>query len=424
MLQKLLFSIIFVLVMTSAGCTQTETPIVAQKQIITKGHKFYDTKKIEDHNKYKRRRLTVDVDSTGFVMDAWGGECFMKVDLKKSKKVKPKGSTNLLSTATIESESFEMYINENGSFEFDITINEKSADGKYRFGFPFESEELTFYYQPELTEQEKGSPYFMERPDSVVGSYAVYHSSKRDDYIHADGTEERYGTGKVFHIFPAKAWDSFADTVKPKIEIDTLIDSIYVSVDSTWLANAVYPVTIDPEFGNNSSGTSVSSQPAPYNVNAIVGNGYTYTASAGDVVTEIHVHAYTYGGDQTLSVGLYEMGLSNPDDVALTDEVITVTDHASPGSDNSLTGLSFSMTSGTEYAIAYGFGDGTVRISYDSGTKNLSYDDTQPYPATTFDATWNQSGTENILPALWVVYTESSGAVQSPRRRKYLQGDR
>jgi len=43
---------------------------------------------------------------------------------------------------------------------------------------PFDSKGLKFYYQGPLTEEEIAQG--IVRPEEVVGSYAVYHESKKD----------------------------------------------------------------------------------------------------------------------------------------------------------------------------------------------------------------------------------------------------
>ncbi len=81
-----------------------------------------------------------------------------------------------------------------GGFEFEVILKEKPTSNKLEFSI--ETKGLRFYYQPELTEEEKKTCY---RPENVVGSYAVYHSTKKNDYSKISG--KNYRTGKAFHTF-------------------------------------------------------------------------------------------------------------------------------------------------------------------------------------------------------------------------------
>ena len=396
------------------------TTVFAQDRTVMNRHKFYDTtdvrNNVENRAKYKERRLTADVDSSGIALYAWGNECYFKISLLQRMLInanfyqqgtRPNGTPYMLYGN--DNFRFRMYINNSGNFEFDAIIRNKSPQGRYELPFNIDTKNLDFYYQPELTQEEINEG--VDRPDSVINSYAVYHSTKRNNYIKADGSEENYGTGKAFHIFRPKVWDNAGDTVWGTIRIDTVLNMMFVGVDSTWLANAVHPVTIDPEFGHNASPASETNQPAPSNVNANIGTSgaMTYVASSGDELTEIHFWARTYGSSYTLAVSLYEMSDASTITNLISDGVTTITVNTSTLADRSVTGLTWSLSASQRYCLVWGFGSGTVRCAFDTGTSTTSYDNTQPFPATTMDATWTQSGTTNNLYAIWGVYTEGGG---------------
>ncbi|GAJ08531.1 unnamed protein product, partial [marine sediment metagenome] len=77
--------------------------------------------------------------------------------------------------------------NELGGFEFEIVLKEKPATNQ--IVLDIQARGLRFSYQPPLTQQEidRGA----DRPDNVVGSYAVYHATKKNN---------QYMTGKAFHM--------------------------------------------------------------------------------------------------------------------------------------------------------------------------------------------------------------------------------
>jgi len=84
----------------------------------------------------------------------------------------------------------------------------------------------------------------------VVGSYAVYHSTKRNNIV--GGME--YQTGKAFHIYRPHAVD--ADGVKVWCELDITEGELTVTVPEDFLNKASYPVVVDPTFGYSSVGAS------------------------------------------------------------------------------------------------------------------------------------------------------------------------
>ncbi|GAJ07831.1 unnamed protein product, partial [marine sediment metagenome] len=108
-----------------------------------------------------------------------------------------------------------------------------------------DSTNLNFYYQPPLNESlnlsnydfvnethaiKNGSTVFYQ-PIDVIGSYAVYHSSKRDN---------KYKTGKAFHIYRPKIIDANDEWVWGVMNISNSVLSI--TIDQDWLNNAVYPI--------------------------------------------------------------------------------------------------------------------------------------------------------------------------------------
>jgi len=265
----------------------------AQNRIYMNRHKFYDTTKVENFQKIKRKRLTVDVDTTyGMVIDAWGGECFMNIKLPKAliKRATFYESGNFNGKPYLRYGSnllrMRMYVNKGGNFEFDAKIRSKLPNGRHEIPFIIQTQGLVFAYQDTLMDSVKS---FCFRADSVIGSYAVYHNSKRDNVTYADGYQENYGTGKAFHLYRPKVWDNLGDTTWGTLRIDTTLGRMFIGVDSTWLANAVYPVTIDPDIGITSDGGT----------DIFVTDGYTKV-----VMYKINNHIATSGGTLD-SVGIW-----------------------------------------------------------------------------------------------------------------------
>ena len=116
-----------------------------------------------------------------------------------------------------------------------------------------------YYYQPPLTEEYtaasaearfgepctvtasaitgKSGKVYVNRPEDIVGSYAVYST-------YSDGV---YETGKVAHIYRPLVTDAKGKTTWGTMNISG--DTLTVTVNQKWLDTATYPVTVDPTFG-------------------------------------------------------------------------------------------------------------------------------------------------------------------------------
>ena len=167
---------------------------------------------------------------------------------------------------------------EDGGFEFEWVLNKKPKSNVLRTTIQHKG--LDFFYQPEITDEEAQATSFdgdtrtLEeikremRPENVVGSYAVYHKTKRDN-----GPDKHYKTGKAFHIYRPHAVD--ADGVKVWCELDITEGELTVTVPEKFLNKASYPVVVDPTFGYTSEGGSNE-----VSGNRITGSRFTLTEAA------------------------------------------------------------------------------------------------------------------------------------------------
>src|SRR3990167_5147558 len=119
-----------------------------------------------------------------------------------------------------------------GAFEFEVILKEKPLTNKIEF--TLETKGLDFFYQPELTQEEIDEGTI--RPENVVGSYAVYASENKINYV---GGKE-YKAGKVGHIFRPKIIDSAGTEVWGELHIENGILS--VTIPQEFLDVAVYPI--------------------------------------------------------------------------------------------------------------------------------------------------------------------------------------
>jgi hypothetical protein len=138
---------------------------------------------------------------------------------------------------------------DNGAFEFEVVLLSKPSSNV--IAFTFQSKELEFWFQPPLTQEELDAGTI--RPDNVVGSYAVYHTSRGNTHPN-QADAERYKAGKAFHIYRPKLIDALGDEIWADLDIDVQAGMMTVTVDQAWLDSATYPVILDPNFGYETIG--------------------------------------------------------------------------------------------------------------------------------------------------------------------------
>lgn len=285
-----------------------------------------------------------------------------------------------------------------GGFEFEWIIDQIPATNVFRA--TIQQKGLTFHKQEALTQEQidEGD----NRPDDVIGSYAVYFN-RRDN---------EYRTGKFCHIYRPIARDSQNTEVYAELDINEKTGLLTVTVPWEFLRSAMYPVVVDPTFGYTTVGASTSgkrhdirgSEGAP-SANGTVDSISTYVASG-----------WTSGEAQRF--GIFDSSGNFIDETA----------ESTAGGSGWIT-LNFSsppsVTSGTTYLIGF-YQDNTITYSYDStsGLTSPSEDQGSGYPtwpdpvgtSTAFQfsvyATYSTAGTTyNDTVSETVTATDSSSNV-------------
>jgi hypothetical protein len=210
----------------------------------------------------------------------------------------------------------EFFATTNG-FKFNIILPEKPVTNV--FPLDFGSDNLKFYYQPPLTEEFKNGwseefkrdilvtetqvtdldgNVLVNRPENVVGSYAVYHAARGN--MHAGEAEaEKYKTGKAFHWYRPLIYDSAGKTTWGILNVNPQAGIRTVTVPQEFLDNAVYPVTIDDDFGY----TDVGGTDGSYTANSLRASYDTYACSGG---TGTSVHYYCSSDVEDIEIVLYK----------------------------------------------------------------------------------------------------------------------
>jgi hypothetical protein len=161
---------------------------------------------------------------------------------------------------------------EDGGFEFEVELAEKPATNILEF--TIQSKEFDFFYQPELTQDEIDR--HAVRPENVVGSYAVYHKSKKGNY---NGGKE-YRAGKAFHIFRPHAIDANGVKEWCDLNIDESTALLKITIPQKFLDEAKYPIIVDPTIGYTTAPASY----AEHGVSCRISTDYS-PASNGNVVS-------------------------------------------------------------------------------------------------------------------------------------------
>lgn len=191
-------------------------------------------------------------------------------------------------TKDYEVHQYEVPAGEDGGYEFEWVLLKKPKSNVLMA--TIQTKGLDFYYQPELTPKEIEDG--CSRPENVIGSYAVYYNKKNN----------KYKTGKAFHIYRPKAIDAKGDETWCELNINIGLGVLTVTVPDKWLKKASYPVVVDPTFGYTSIGASEYSigSSSLYNPPGLLG-----TLPANGDISKITVHTVATVGDAGTTCILY-----------------------------------------------------------------------------------------------------------------------
>lgn len=164
-------------------------------------------------------------------------------------------------------------------FDIDFTLNAPPATNVFTYKIEG-ADDFDFFYQPELTPEEIAEG--AERPENVIGSYAVYHKHNANHQI----GKTNYTTGKAFHIYRPKAIDANGAEVWAELLYSEGV--LAVTVPEKWLETAAYPVVVDPTFGT----TAIGGTAGALNLDRLYGTKATLTEDG--TVSKITV--YNGGG--------------------------------------------------------------------------------------------------------------------------------
>ena len=233
-----------------------EIPKILSKEITDKYDVVSNTFIREDKGVVAEEREVEigDIHSVDFQpqvkLKQWDNETNFSVRLIDDEPGVPQIKTEGNKIKFIKSKREAHFYDIKNGYEFEVLLKKKPKTNKVQMSI--ETKGLSFYYQSELTQEEKDEG--AKRPENVIGSYAVYHESKAGDYSQMG--LKNYRAGKAFHIYRPKIIDSAGKEVWGILNVDEKKKLLTVEIPQKFLDNAVYPVIVDPTFGYETAGTS------------------------------------------------------------------------------------------------------------------------------------------------------------------------
>lgn len=275
-----------------------------------------------------------------------------------------------------------------GAFEFNVILDKPPASNVLEF--TIETKGLDFFYQPALTQQEIDEG--LDRPENVVGSYAVYHKTKGGMN---DSAGMEYKTGKAFHIFRPEVSDSKGNKVWGELNVDVENKLLTVTIPQKFLDKAVYPVIVDPTFGFGQYGSTFSANPSYMWLSAD-----TSTPSEDGILTSLS--AYT-----RVSTGSYGLKLSIYNATKLIDytSAITVNSTSLEWKSENITNGAIVFT-GTNYKFPWKGENANLSLAIDSGAAAVYQYDAESYSsAFPNPSSYTNGASGNYRFSIYATYT-------------------
>ena len=340
----------------------------------------------------------------------WAGECHFSMGIATTRKILPvQNGATVRWISPLDGMEVRGYFKDSACDNYEYEIILAQAPVSNTITLDLVANGLDFIYQPELTPVEVARGNI--RPANVVGSYAVYHSTKGP--LHSiPGDAEKYKTGKAFHIYRPELIDADGDRAWADLDIDVVLGKMIITMPRAWLDAAAYPVIVDPTIGYTSIGGSWDNTNNYLITSARVQAGTTGDANPGT--------AYVYGklsasGSRTAMMGVYAGGAVPPDGqskVSSSDAAIAVNSTTAAWLSAAITWTG--ITSGTYYYVALN-GQGQ-HVNDPPGTMT-AYDasGTTYYAARThandMPATFPVTANFTAVFSLYVDYTAAGGTI-------------
>lgn len=297
----------------------------------------------------------------------------------------PDGSISVSNNAfalTYRPVSVKPGFNEGGGLDFILQL--KLQPPINTLSFTYNSQNVTAYFQPPLTAQEIAEGTW--QPDHINNSIAFYSNSL---------VNNQYKTGKVGHLYRPYVYDALGNVTWADWAIVNS-NTVTLTVSQTWLATAIYPVTLMPvgdTFGYTSQGGGT---------NPLENTMQGLLATPGGAGTVTSISAYLNG---TGTTQLYKYGLYDGTDFIANGSSNEGTFDATNGLHTQNMAVNASITA-IEYAItAWGSSAvGTLNVYRDSTAGYTRKTASVTYGAWSDPVTWGTDGA-NQRVSIYATYT-------------------
>ena len=314
----------------------------------------------------------------------WNGEVEVTVQYAGVYATSTDPSTLGKATWTGTKESVEAYAlpskegMEGAVFEIEVVLNEKPDKNNFNFSLSG-TDDLDFFYQgpldtetqdenvascTETTCTDKEGNVVSERPENVVGSYAVYSKERKD---HAEGGKN-YANGKIFHIYRPKIIDANGNAIWGTLNYEN--GTLSVTVPQEFLDKATYPVKVDPTFGYTTAGaTSVT-----MNQDAAYVTKYALSEANATVTKLTMYEKVSSAGTRNLKGLLYSDSAAYPSTLLASSSAVSISNTTAAWQDLTFA-TSTTLASATDYWLGFVGDTGTPSQTYyyDTGTTNQNY---------------------------------------------------
>jgi hypothetical protein len=291
--------------------------------------------------------------------------------------------------------------------EWEIEFPSKPSTNIIEFDITFSSN-LMFFYQDTLRNDWLADDMGMtweeyntacNRPENVVGSYAVYIGKKNNKYV----------TGKFCHIYRPKLIDAAMHETWCDLNINILTGKMTITIPERFLDDAIYPVILDPELGYTTAGAS------NYGNNAVKLSSHADTDGSGGTTSMYHCALSAVDAtNNNAKIGVYDVNQTNgnPANEDLVEQAeytsVTVSD------DNQVAAGGASLSASTKYAIAWIPEDSDTKLKYDTGAANSGYYVTGRTYADELASNWGGSSSSNAwLISAWVTYSSGAASIDA-----------
>lgn len=294
-----------------------------------------------------------------------------------------------------------------GAYEFDITLKEKPKSNV--ISFTLQTKGLNYFYQPELTQEEKDDGAF--RPDNIIGSYAVYY---KDCPLNYEGGKE-YKSGKAFHVYRPRVEDAKGNWIWGELDINEKELLMTVTIPEKFLDEAVYPI-------RHAAGLTVG-YTSLGGTNTYISNAGTFiyatktaAASGGGTMSKIQQALWVANGNQHAKLAVYNDTAGAPSGLVENSYSgdLTVTRTTKPTADShwtSSTNVSGTLVDGSVYWLAFSASSAAgnnVYFCYDTSAAASRYKGTQTwdnFPPANFPAS---PGNWDFIVSIYATYTAAS----------------